>query len=292
MSLWLTDLFRFNHSNPAWIEVNRKIGIKQLRLKLVSVFCLGLLQTVAVADTASIEVITLQNRPATEIRTVLTPLLETGEVVSAESFNLIVKASPARVETIRTLIQRLDVRLHNLLISVLQSSHKSAEQLNAEAAIVASPATVRMRGMTGNTRDFDKQRNAQRLHTLEGQAAHIEVGQIRTVDDVTLYHSAYSYPAIAANPQWQQASSGFAVIPRLLGNNELAIDIAPWSERFLRNGAITSQQVQTSIRAKLGEWVEIGGIGQSDSNQHGFNGLNYTTRDYASRILIKVELAD
>lgn len=273
--------------------MNRKIGIKQLRLKLFSVFCLGLQQILAVADTASLEVITLQNRPAAEIRTMLTPLLETGEVVSAEGFNLIVKARPARVETIRTLIQRLDVRLHNLLISVLQSSHESAAQLNAEAAILASPTTVRMRGMTRNTRDFDKQRNTQRLRTLEGQAAHIEIGQIRAVDDVTLYHSAYGYPGIAVNPQWQQASSGFAVIPRLLGNNELTIDIAPWSERFLRNGAITRQQAQTSIRARLGEWVEIAGIGHtSASKHHGFNGLNYTTRDDASWILIKVDLAD
>lgn len=247
----------------------------------------------AIADTASMEVITLQNRPAAQVQPILTPLLESDEVVSGDGFNLIVKASPPRLEAIRTLIKRLDVRLHNLMISVLQSSRQTAEQLNAKAAILAAPSIIRMHGMTGDTRDFDSKRNTRQLRTLDGQPAHIQISQIKPVDNVTLYGSGYGSSGIAIDTHLLEAGAGFAVIPHLQGNDEIMLDIAPWSERFLRDGTIADQQVKTSIRARLGEWIAIGGIGYSNQDRHrGFKGLNYATRDHQTRILIKVDLAD
>ncbi|MGR8931594.1 MAG: type II and III secretion system protein [Gammaproteobacteria bacterium] len=244
-----------------------------------------------VANDERIEIIGLQNRPAAEVQTLLQPLLETGEGISSDGFNLIVKASPDRLETIRSLVETLDAPLHNLMISVLQNSQKSADQLNAEAAIVASPDTIRMHGMVGDTRDLQSQRSVQQLRTLEGQAAHIQVGQLRPIQNLSSY--SYGYPGISVNTQMQAASTGFAVIPRLRGDNEVVVDIAPWSDRFLANAAIASQSIQTSIRTHLGEWIEIGGSGiQGQKNTQGFNGLNYTTRDHESRILIKVDKID
>ncbi len=98
---------------------------------------------------------------------------------------------------------------------------------------------------------------------------------------------------MASTTQMQQASSGFAVIPRLTDDHEVMIAIEPWSDRFLNNGAITGHSTTTSIRARLGEWVEIAGIDSAaQNNGRGFNGLNYSTQDNQLRILIKVDLAD
>jgi len=239
------------------------------------------------------EIIALQNRPVADIQPLLTPLLEANEVATGEGFNLIIKASPERLSDIRGLIEQLDTRLHNLNISVLQTSNKTADQLNAEAAIAVTPTTVRMRGMTGDTRYYDDRRTAQQLRTLEGQPAHIQVGQIRPVENISIYNYGYGYPGVAVNTQWQEASTGFAVIPHLQPNNEVIIDIAPWSDRFLNNNWMTTQSMQTSIRARLGEWIEIGGVGkQSESDKRGFNGFNYATSKNQLKILIKVDLAD
>lgn len=284
-------------TNAASAKSDRKdsnrIRLTALPLKLIAAYYLGILQTVAVADTSTLVVIPLQNRPAAEIQNLLAPLLEADEGVSGDGFQLIVKASPARLESIRTLIRSLDTRLHNLIISVLQNSRKTAEQLNAEASISASSSGIQLHGLSANSRDIASKRNNQQIRTLEGQAAHIRIGQIRPVDNVTIYDSGYGYPSIGVNTQLHEASSGFAVIPRLQANNEVLLDIEPWSEHFLRNGAIARQQVQTSIRTRLGEWIEIGGIANTRQIQrHGFNGMNYATRDHESRILIKVELAD
>ncbi len=264
---------------------------KPFRFGLFAALCLAWLQQTATADTMNMEVIDLQNRPANEIQPLLAPLLESGEAVTGDGFTLIVKANPSRQQEIRKLIQKLDGRLHNLIISVLQTSHKTAAELNTEAAVAVSPDRIQMHGMSGNTRDFDSRRTAQQLRTLEDQAAHIEIGEIRPVENVTIY--GYGYPGASVNTQLQQAGTGFAVIPHLQADGNVLIDIEPWSDRFLRNGRVETQNAHTSIRTRLGKWIEIGSIGaQNQRDRTGFNGLNYSTHKRERRILIKVDLAD
>lgn len=257
--------------------------------------CLALLVLWCTAPAAEtvMEVVPLQNRPANEIQPLLQPLLEEGEAVIDNGFGLIVKSSPQRLESIRSLIAQLDTRLRNLTISVLRSSQKTAAEMNAEAAVAISNDGIRMQGMAGNSRQLSDSRSVQQLRTLEGRAAHIEAGQQRPVENVTVYDSGYGYPAVSTTTQMRQATTGFAVMPRLVGEREVMIDIQPWSDRFLHNGAIASQNASTSVRAKLGEWVEIAGSDSTrQTDQHGYNGLNYSSRSNELRILIKVDLEE
>ena len=245
------------------------------------------------ADDRVMEIITLQNRPAAEIQPALTPLLEASDVVSASGFDLIVKTTPERLESILALIEQLDKRQHNLLISVIQNSHKTAEELNAEAAVTISPNKISMQGMSADTRNISQQRSTQQLRTLEGRAAHIQTGQQRPIQQTTVYDSGYGYPGVATTTQMQEASSGFAATPRLLGNQEVIIDIAPWSERFVNNQGLETQSIQTSLRARLGEWVELASSTQNRQiNTTGFNGMNYKTSSREGHLLLKVELAN
>lgn len=246
----------------------------------------------ATAEDSVMEMMDLHYRPAEEIQPLLQPLLEPGEALSGSGFDLIVKSRPARLTEIRRLIQQLDRRPRNLMISVMQSQHQSAEALNAEAALSISPNAIRMQGMTGDTRAVGQQGNLQQLRTLDGQAAHIEIGQLRPYESLTMYATGYGYPGVVSSTQWQAVSSGFAVIPRLQADNEIMLDIAPWSERFRYNGQIDSQSLHTSLRAHLGEWLEIGGISEQKTATEGYSGFNATTQTRASRILLKVDLVD
>lgn len=290
----ITALRNFRPPQCERTKQSNPIGLQGFKRSITGLFFAALLfQAFAMAEEAVIEVISLQNRPAAEIQPLLMPLLDANDAVTGDGFNLIIKASPERLENIRSIVEHLDTRLHNLMISVLQSSNKSAEQLNAEAFVVATPSTLRMHGMSGDTRDFDSRRTAQQLRTLEGQPAHIQVGQIRPVETVTIYNRGYGYPGVAINTELQEASTGFAVIPRLQSNNEITLDIAPWSDQFLGRNWIATQSIQTSIRARLGEWIEIGSIGQQEkTDRRGFSGFNYSTHDNERKILIKVDLAD
>lgn len=271
-------------------ETRRAFNFSHWLLKYCSLVFFTI--NLAVADTV-MEVIPLHNRPAEEIQPLLMPLLEEGDIINSNGFNFIVKTSPERLENLRRLIEKLDTRLHNLMISVLQDSHKTAEQLNAEAAILIAPPAIRLHGMTGDTRNVSRLQTAQQIRTLEGQAAHIQTGRQRPIENVTVYDSGYGYPGIASNTQLQEASTGFAAVTRLINPDEVIIDIAPWSDRFLNNGGLSTQGIETSIRARLGEWVDVGGtINQQQSNSQGYTGLNHTTRNQNSGILLKVERVD
>jgi hypothetical protein len=245
----------------------------------------------ALADEAAMEVIPLVNRPASEVRALLAPLLDADDRVIDNGSSLIVKTAPARLAEIKALIQKLDTRLNNLLISVLQTSSKTAAELNAEAKIALSPDTIQMLGMVGNTEDLRNRQQHQQLRTLEGQPAHIKTGQVRPVQNYSVYGSAYGNSVIG-NTQMMEASTGFAVTPRLAGNQVL-IDIEPWSDRFQRNGNMDTQSAHTSLRANLGEWVEIAGNADTEQAEHsGFNSFNHSTGKNVLRILIKVDQAD
>ena len=247
----------------------------------------------AFADEAVMEVIPLSNRPASEVQALLAPLLDEQDRVIDNGSSLIVKTKAAKLAEIRTLIRQLDTRLSNLLISVLQTSSKTAAELNAEAAIAVSPNAIRMHGMVGNTEDLENRQQHQQLRTLEGQPAHIQAGQVRPVQTYSVYGSGYGYGnTVISNTQMQEASTGFAVTPRLAGR-QVIIDVEPWSDRFQQNGRIETQSAHTSLRANLGEWVEIAGNTDSEqSDSQGFNSFKHSTRKNQLRILIKVDQAD
>lgn len=245
----------------------------------------------APADDSIMDVVTLQNRPATEIDALIRPMLDADDRIVADGFSLIIKARAERMEDIRRLIRQLDKRQQNLVISVMQDSYVSAEALNAQAAVRISNKTAEMRGFVADTRDLDELQTTQKIRTREGEPAHIRAGQVRTVDQIVGY--GYPYGNVIVGTQPVEATTGFAVVPRLTDDQGVMIDIAPWSDRFLNNGALAIHDAQTSIRARLGEWVEIASSKHDSSNRdHGFNSFNATTDTGARYILIKVDLND
>lgn len=251
-----------------------------------------LLSGVAYAGDSVMEVIPLQNRPAAELQPLLAPLLEGDDRVIDDGSSLIIKAAPARMEAIKKLIAQLDGKLNNLVVSVLQSNSKTAAELNAEAAIAASPSGIAMHGMVADTRELSGNQTTQSVRTLEGQAAYIKTGQVRPMTNTNVYGSGYGYPMVGSNTQMVEASTGFAVTPRLSGE-QVTIDIEPWSDRFQQGGRIATQGAHTTLRANLGEWVEIAGnVNDDQSRSEGFNTFNHSTAKNDLRILIKVDKAD
>lgn len=243
------------------------------------------------ADGTVMEIIELGNRPAAEIQTLLQPLLDGNDRVVADGAKLIVKTVPAKLAEIRALIKQLDGPVRNLTISVLQTTSQTAGQLNAEAEAALHPERVELRGLIGNTEDLRGQRQQQQLRTAEGQAAYIKTGEIKPIRNVTVYGSNYG-GTVLSSTQLLEASSGFAVVPRLAGDGQVTLEISPWSNQF-QNGEIATQAAQTTLRAKLGEWIEIAGnTDQTQAVGRGMTGFNQTTETQATRLLIRVDLVE
>ena len=249
------------------------------------------------ADNTIMEVIELKHRPAAEIQPLVAPLLEPTDAVIANGLSLIVKTTPARLAAIQELISKLDTSLTNLLITVVQGRHISADDFNASARIHAnidindpSASHLRLKGRYHQTKSKNSVDNTQTLRTMEGRPAYIKVGKIHPIEQIQLHSQGFGYPAIAStHTDYIEATTGFAVTPRLT-TNDVILAIEPWSDRVQTNGIIQTQGASTQIRTQLGVWVEIGGnIESSRQNQDGITSEIRRTRSDEMHILIKVE---
>lgn len=275
-------------------------------MRYSGLLALSALASVALAEDMAMEVIPLSNRPASELSELLMPLLDAEDKVIDNGASLIVKTRRSKLAEIKTLIQKLDTRLNNLTISVLETSVTTAEALNAEATLNANTNGIRMRGMIANTDDTQDERQYQQLRTLEGQAAYIKAGRLHPVQDfsVSTYPTNNPPPnfpqtnpqingyanSVSSRTRLQAVDSGFAVTPHLSGEY-VNIEIAPWRNHLQLNGDIETQSAHTTLRAHLGEWVEIAtNSSEASPTSSGFNGLNASTTKSVLRTLIKVDL--
>lgn len=261
---------------------------------------LALVATHPAAADQELVTIQLSHRLADEMAALIKPLLDESETVIPNRSMLIVKASPSKIEQILALVKDLDKSRHRLMITVAQGSGLSAEVLNARAGIQATidpryADNIRFsaRGHVYQTESRGLGDQTQRVQTLDGQTATIVFGEQIPLPTQTI--TGYGYGVIV-NPgiEYVEASTGFAVTPRLTGD-QVVIDVAPWSNRMSRDGGglIDTQGARTTVEATLGEWVEIGGQVETRSQQDG--GLlahRYSTRTEANRIFIKVEDLD
>lgn len=266
---------------------------------LYTLFCSLMTSNIACWAESIIEVIPVYNRPAAEIQPLLKPLLDKSDQVVADGANLLIKTSPERLAEIKTFVSQLDSRQHNLLITVLQNSQMSADELNANArARVTIPANNRSKttgeisGHVYQTQSTSTSENTQTIRTLEGSTAYIKTGNSTPVQNVQIYNPGYGYPAISTQTEYIDAGTGFAVIPRLNGD-QVTLEISPWLEHMQANGQIQSQSAQSNVRVNLGEWVELGAL--AENNQQSSAGRLTNIRQTGTsqlHILIKVEQVD
>lgn len=265
------------------------------------VLTLSILLTVtAQADTAELATIELHHRLPQEMAELVRPLLNPGETVIAGPSGLIVKAGLGRIQEISTLVQELDKRQHRLLVTVAQGRGLTRETLDARASVrthADSQGNIDIggRGHLYQTESLENGGQTQRVQTLDGQAANISFGQQIALPQGGV---AYGYPGgpaiISQGIQYRDATTGFSVLPRLTGDGAI-LEISPWSDRIGRGGigSIATQSADTTVKVRLGEWVEIGGqVENREQHRDGLLAHEYSTRSEANRIFIKVDDLD
>jgi len=228
---------------------------------------------------ADLEIIPLRHRTVDQVLPVLQPLVEPGGVLTGQNNQLIVRTSPRNLEEIRRVLARLDTPQRRLMISVRFDSRARLrdESLNVRGTVRSGDVAISNRpvpssrtnvtiGARGNDAAFSEQVD-QRIQVLEGGQAFIATGESRPIRQgtVTVTPSGRTY---GQETQFQQASTGFEVVPRVSGDR-VFLDIAPQREKFGapvgRGGArtIETQRAASTVSARLGEWFEIGGVDQT-----------------------------
>lgn len=242
---------------------------------LLALILVGLLNSAGFAADTRIEVIPLNYRPASELIPLLAPLLGNSAQLIDNGANLLVNTTPDRLAEINALIKQLDIRQSNLIITVIQSRQTTADELNAQRR---DSSKLSDSGHIYQTQDAEQ--NTQTIRTLEGVPAHIKAGNVYPRQNF----SAYGYPTTI---DYTEATTGFEITPKLLGR-QVILSVAPWSDKMNGHGQIQTLNAQSTIRINLGEWVEIGGIGENSSNSNNAV-ITHQTSKSQTRILLKVE---
>lgn len=251
--------------------------------------------THALQAAAIVEIITVNNRPASELQPLLQTLLEETDHVVANGDSLIVKTTPERLPTITAIVHKLDTPLTNLQITVLQGRDVSAEQLNASLGVDVQSSRSEPGGwgegsLYGNSISTqDGSQHTQTIKTMDGIPAHIKTGKVVPMTNYQSYHYGFGGPGMSQSTQLVEATTGFEVTPHLVGE-QVVLDVSPWSDKFRGQGQIQTQEESTTIRAHLGEWVEIGGVDESAQNtSRGVLSYSRHSTQNNLHILVKVD---
>jgi hypothetical protein len=268
---------------------------------LFLVFCL--LSIVAFAQPIFAEtefkIITLQHGFAGDLLPIIQPMVGVDGAANGINNQLIVHASPERMREIEATVAKLDVAKVNRKITVKSANNTQTEQDRTEASgnVKVGRVTVANNKHTPpNSARVDIERNSsnstqnssQFVNVLDGERAFIRVGQIVpfTQEWVTITRR---YVRVDRTTDWQEISTGFAVRPKTVGN-QVELEITPRISKLNGNGSIDFEDLKTTMRVPLGDWVDIGGtMQQNDDISRKILGVQSISSQQKSSLVIKVD---
>lgn len=228
----------------------------------------------------ALEIIPLRHRTVEQVLPALQPLLEPGATLSGSRGQLFLRASASNADDIKRALAAIDRPAKRLRISVRTDDAFDRERRDLHASGSVGSGGVRIRGHAQDSRTGIGERVDQQLQVLEGSRAYISAGQSRPL-------------RVQDGSELQDLLSGFEVVPRLAGGG-VSLEIAQQRETpGSRPGNVQGQRLATSVHARLGEWVELGGTGQAmQSDERGIASASGRRTNGWRRVWVKVEALD
>ena len=270
----------------------------------------------SLAQITVLEVIPLRYRMAQELIPIIQPMLAREGSVSGFQGQLVVRTTPANLEEIKRILASLDTAPRQLIISVRQEadvdrSRSSAEisgSVGGDHGRVTIPGSGDTRGGNVVLRDGDdrlqvnvqeggaseRDRSDQTVRVQEGREAFVRVGQSVPVRERQVQRTVIGgrvVEQVVEGAQYRDLASGFYVLPRVSGDR-VTLDVSSQRESLSRRpaGSVNVQNLVTTVAGRLGEWMEIGGVGQDTSGQQSvLLGRSATSSRDSRRVLIKVD---
>lgn len=279
--------------------------------------CLGALAALALAtcvfpaaaQQGALEVIPLRYRTPEQIIPVLQPLLAPGGSISGLNGQLIVRSTRENLAELKAVLAQIDIAPRRLMISVrhdadIARSEQGAQvsgrvEINDDVVISSAgrPAPPGASAQSGGVRarvyrseGQRGERATQQVQVVEGGQALIRVGQSTPVR-VRQWVDTPTGRRLVDAVEYRDIDSGFLVTPRVVGS-QVTLDISAANDRLRdpATGTAQVQRVQTSVSGRLGEWIEIAGIGEQALQQDSeILASSRDARREARRVLLKVD---
>ncbi len=227
------------------------------------------------------QVIDLHYRRADDLIPILQPLLEPGDAITGMDDKLFIRADPATMERVVEALEVIDQPPRQLVITVGQDSAVDVSDAAVRGAATISSGDVSV-GVnrppgTGNSAgvvavDRSRQtsmRNVSSVRALDGTEAYIAVGQ-QVPFTSTQVNPGWGGPVATRSTTFRDVSTGFYATARVNGDT-VTISISPRQQSYdpALGGTIRTAGADSTINARLGEWVELGAVRESGSGADG-----------------------
>lgn len=243
-----------------------------MRQTLQTLFGLCLLCWIGIVQAQSLEVIELKHRTVDEVLPALLPLVEPGGTLTGMNNQLFLRASPRNREDIKRALAAIDKSARRLIIHVAYDRQQQTADRGADAVgqvIFGGKPQANIEARVWDTRSQRGENSAQRVQTVEGGRAFIQVGRSLPVPmrQVVLGPGG---AVVNDSIVYRDIGSGFHASPRVSGER-VTLEISQQVEQLegRRQGGIASQQLATTVSGRLGEWIELGGTGQQATTRQG-----------------------
>lgn len=278
--------------------------------------CLALCAPLVSWAQVKLDIIPLKHRTTDQVLPALQPLVGEDAALSGANNRIFIRADAATRLAVRQAIEAIDTPLRSLMISVRHDNDDSIRREGAAvsgdlraggvsvgaadggegsreggAVIEGRSGDSRVATRVWSTRGNSADRLSQRVQVVEGGSAFIQVGSSIPVPFTQIIAGPRG-GAISQGTEYRDIGSGFYALPRVNGD-QVTLDISPQKESLSETqyGEIRTARLVSTVRGRLGEWMELGGSGYSEQiDQRGIT--RYGTRDAQSqrRLWVKVDV--
>lgn len=266
--------------------------LNKYSLKTCFLVCILLVMQAYAGQNDPLQIIDLNNRPAEEMVPIIKPMLKPDDAITGSGYQLFIRTDAKTYEEVKRLLHVMDKAPKNLIISVRNDENIGSEstdfdlsgnyEIGDDSRVVIGNRPPK-EGTRIHVNKSERSANNNIKHTvrvLEGGQAFITTGQIRPYEHRTIIKHPHGV-SVYDNVDYEDLTSGFYVRPILTGNGDVTLHINPhyrsagdnssgsrthYSGTFYgsrygsNNGTIDVQEADTVITAKLGQWIQIGGV--------------------------------
>jgi len=238
--------------------------------------------------------------PAEQMVAVIRPLLSPGSSVSAYQNRLVLNVTADELAKTRQVLQQLDVRGRQLLVSLRTESAGEDSRRGIDVDTVIKSGNTVVTNKPGgryseekttvrvtNSRSASSGDGNQAVRATEGMPAYIATGMAAPVASYSRGPDGRRY----YQQEYVQAVAGFYATT-WVNDNIVRITIDQ-SNDSLDGRTINTQQLQSEVSGALGQWIPIGmisGVGaQQDS---GIGSRAQSNNTSSTQLFLKVELLE
>lgn len=202
-----------------------------------------------------------------------------GGSVTTYQGKLVLQTSAANYRAVQQLLAQIDTKPQSLTVAVRVGNSANVQSNINQGRVIISNRGIQGAGIINQSNSQQQNNSLYQVQTLSGSVASISTNTLYSLTQNYQINSypSYNRPSMQIIIQQQlllPTTQGIAVVPRLLPNGQVEVQLSQAEEKLVsfnsgynQNRAIQGQRLNSTIIVPRGQWVTIGEINRNSQNQ-------------------------